>query len=141
MRLHAPAAKPIGVASLANHRFVITADGYASVAPARAQAVYGVLWRMTPRDRVTLEAWENITGGLYRADAFSVRQAGRRHHALVYVARRRQTGWPKIGYMEIVIAAARAWKLPPAYIASLRRWLPSHPPGGGSRRLEEFEWT
>ena len=32
-----------------------------------AKRVYGVLWRLTPRDRVTLDLWENIAGGLYRA--------------------------------------------------------------------------
>jgi len=39
MRKHAPAAAPIGVAKLPNHRFVITTDGYASVEPARGQTV------------------------------------------------------------------------------------------------------
>ena len=42
-------------------------DGYASVAPRARATVHGVLWRITPRDRVTLDAWENIAGGLYRA--------------------------------------------------------------------------
>ena len=71
-----PAAQPIGVAALADHRFIITADGYASVAPALAQTVHGVLWRITPRDRVTLDAWENIAGKLYRAEILPVRHAG-----------------------------------------------------------------
>ena len=35
MRKHAPTAAPLGVARLAEYRFVITADGYASVEPAR----------------------------------------------------------------------------------------------------------
>jgi Gamma-glutamyl cyclotransferase, AIG2-like len=67
MRKHAPLAQPIGVATLPDHRFLIMAQGYASVAPLRAKTVYGVLWRLTPRDCVTLAAWENIAGGLYRA--------------------------------------------------------------------------
>ena len=78
MRRYAPGARALGVAELAGHRFVITADGYASVEPARAQSVHGVLWRLTPRDRVTLDAWENIAGGLYRAEMLPVRSAGRR---------------------------------------------------------------
>jgi hypothetical protein len=52
MRRHAPAAIALGVASLPNHAFVITADGYASVVSARARVVHGVLWRLTPRDRI-----------------------------------------------------------------------------------------
>ena len=64
MQKYAPGARALGVAALADHRFVITADGYASVEPARAQTVHGVLWRITPRDRVMLDAWENVGGGL-----------------------------------------------------------------------------
>jgi len=43
MRKYAPCAQALGVAELNNHRFVITADGYASVEPARAASVHGVL--------------------------------------------------------------------------------------------------
>jgi hypothetical protein len=87
MRKHARFAKPLGVATLANHRFLITADGYASVAPRRDEEIYGVLWRLTPRDLVTLAAWENTAGGLYRTKMLPVSQAGRQHLALIGRAR------------------------------------------------------
>jgi AIG2 family protein len=138
MRRHAPCAEPIGVARLAHHRFIITADGYASVEPARGQVVHGVMWRLTPRDRVTLDAWENIAGGLYRAATRPVVQAQRRRMALIYIARRRPAGRPKPGYMEIVVKAARAWKMPPAYIASLQEWVPTRPLGAGHRKLGDL---
>jgi AIG2-like family len=140
MRKHAPLAEPLGAARLAGYRFVITADGYASIAPARGAAVHGVLWRLTPRDRITLDLWENIAGGLYRAAIVPVRAGGRHLPALVYLARPRNPGEPKARYMEIVIAAARAWHLPVAYIDSLRRWLPKHPTGSGPRKLGDFAW-
>ena len=73
MRSHAPEAKPLGVATLQGFRFLIMADGYASVERAVSDTVYGVLWRITPRDRVTLDAWENIGAGLYRAEMLPVR--------------------------------------------------------------------
>jgi hypothetical protein len=141
MRRHAPAAAPVGAATLANHRFVITADGYASVEAMRAHTVHGVLWRLTPRDRATLDAWENIAGGLYRVEMLPVHLSGRRRSALVYLARPRGMGRPKSGYMELVVAAAIEWKLPATYIASLRDWLPSCPGGAGARKLGEFGWT
>ncbi len=140
MRKHAPRAEPLGAARLADYRFVITADGYASIEPARGKAVHGVLWRLTPRDRVTLDLWENIAGGLYRVETVPVRAAGRHLSALVYLAQPRDTGEPKAGYMEIVIAAARAWQLPAAYIDSLQRWLPKHPTGSGPRKLGDLAW-
>jgi hypothetical protein len=134
MRKHAPGAEPAGVASLTNYRFLIVANGYASVAPRRAKAVYGVLWRLTPRDCVTLAAWENIAGGLYRAETLPVRQEGRRLMALVYLARSRQEAAPRAGYMEVVIAAALEWQLPDVYIDELRGWLQRRP-------HKEFRWT
>ncbi|MGC1778865.1 MAG: gamma-glutamylcyclotransferase family protein [Xanthobacteraceae bacterium] len=138
MRRHAPAAEPVGVARLADFRFVITIDGYASIKPLRAGTVHGVLWRLTPRDRATLDIWENIAGGLYRAETLAVDHAGARRPALVYIARLRRAGRPKPGYMEIVVAAAREWEMPPPYIASLQAWLPRHPLGAGHRKLGDF---
>ena len=136
MRRHAPAAEPVGAAQLADFRFVITADGYASIVPQRAGTVHGILWRLTPRDRVTLDIWENIGGGLYRAETLAVEQGGVRRPALVYLARPRPAGRPKPGYMEIVIAAAQAWHLPELYVDSLRRWLPTREGAAGPRDLK-----
>jgi hypothetical protein len=130
MRTYAPAASPLGVAVLADHRFIISADGYASVEAARAHAVYGVLWRLTARDRVTLDAWENLAAGMYCARYLPVRRSPWRRQALVYVARRRGFfGRPKPGYMELVLAAARAWNLPGDYVAALEAWLPAQARG------------
>ena len=71
MATHAPNAVPLGVGALANYEFVITADGYASIEPKQARTVCGVLWRIEPRDRVRLDAWENVAGGLYRRKDFA----------------------------------------------------------------------
>jgi cation transport regulator ChaC len=138
MRKHAPAAVPAGAATLAHYRFMITADGYASVEPARGETVHGMLWRITPRDRVMLDSWENIAGGLYRAEMLPVHTGGRQQPALVYIARERPVGRPKAGYMEVVVAAARELGLPPDYVASLKHWLPARSLGSGHRKLGDF---
>jgi hypothetical protein len=136
MRRHAPGAKPVGVAALTDYRFLIMAQGYASVAPRPARTVYGVVWRLTSRDCVTLAAWENIAAGLYRAETLPVRQQGQRRMALVYLARSRREAAPRAGYMEVVIAAALEWQLPDVYIDELRGWLQGRP-----RKLRKFRWT
>src|SRR5205823_2540110 len=82
-------AVPLGVARLEGYRFIITADGYASVVPQPRACVHGRLWRLTARDRVTLDQWENIAGGMYRAAMLPIIHAGKRRRVLVYVARRR----------------------------------------------------
>lgn len=125
MRRHAPDARPAGVAELAGYRFVITADGYASVKPAPGHVVHGVLWRLSPRDRISLDAWESTASGLYHSVILPVRGGGRCMPALVYIARPSGEGKPQPGYMKLVIAAAREWGLPPDYIRSLQRWLPA----------------
>jgi hypothetical protein len=136
MRRHAPGAEPVGVATLADYRFLIAARGYASVAPSRTGLVYGVLWRITPRDRVTLGAWENIAGGLYRAAILPVRQAGSRRPALIYLARTQAEAPPQAGYMDVVIAAALEWQLPAHYIEELQAWSLR-----GPQRVKAFRWT
>lgn len=138
MRRYAPGAQALGTAELSGHRLVITADGYASVEPDRARLVHGVLWRLTPRDRVGLDAWENVDAGLYRATMLPVRSAGRRRPALVYVARPSRPGRGKPGYLELVIAAAREWGLPADYIRFLQRLLPARALEASTRKFGEF---
>ena len=138
MQKYAPGARALGVAELADHRFVITADGYASVEPRRAESVHGVLWRITPRDRVMLDAWENVGGGLYRCETLAVRGPGGRAPALVYCARPGAEGRPKPGYIELVIAAAREWDLPRSYIRALEAWKTTRPLGPDVRKIGEF---
>lgn len=140
MHKRAPLAKPVGIAMLANYRFRITADGYASVVPRPGDKVYGALWRLTPRDLVTLAAWENIAGGLYQAKMLPVRRAGGQTNALVYLARPCPLGRAKIGYMELVIAAALEWRLPELYIDALRGWLPKRPRGTRPPYGKAFRW-
>jgi hypothetical protein len=139
MRRHAPDARAIGSALLSGYRFLITADGYASVEEAAGEGVHGMLWAITPRDRVLLDGWENVAGGLYRAAMLPVQAEGRTRQALVYLARPRPPGRPKAGYMELVVEAAEASKLPADYIAELKRWLPTQPSGAGHGKLGEFE--
>lgn len=138
MRRHAPGARPLGAARLAGFCFTITGDGYASVEPARGETVHGVVWRLTARDRVTLDTWENIAAGLYRCEMLPVFMDGRRMPALVYLARPKGEGRPRPGYMELVVAAAREWDLPDDYVLSLEDWLPPRPSAAGPRKLGEF---
>ncbi len=86
------------------------------------------MWRLTPRDRVTLDAWENIAGGLYRAATLPVHQAGQHIPALVYIARDRPPGQPRAGYMEVVAEAARAWNCPPTTLLPWKNGCPRGPP-------------
>jgi hypothetical protein len=139
MRRHCPTAEAAGPARLDGWRFMITRDGYASVAPTPGATVYGVLWRLLPRDLAALNAYENLDSGAYRRRVLPVRHAGRIMPALLYVGRTLSAGLPRPGYQDrIVLPAARDWNLPSAYLAELARWSPSarrsaHRPVPGTR--------
>ncbi len=125
MLMRCPDATALGTATLAGWRFVINPDGYGSVAPQPGGIVRGVLWRLHPRDLAVINAYENVAGGLYLRRLLPVLHGERREQALIYIATRRGEGTPRPGYMEIVVAAARDWAMPEAYIRSLQRWSPS----------------
>ena len=137
MRRHCPAAREIGTATLDGHRFVITADGYASIAAASGETVHGVLWRLTPRDLAALNIYESLDSGDYARAILTVRTGRRRVAALTYVARMRGEGRPKPGYLDVVLVAARDWQLPDGYVRALARWSPTR--WRGARAVESGE--
>jgi hypothetical protein len=40
---------------------------------------------------------------------------------MIYILRRRAPGSPRPGYVEMIAAAARGWKLPESYVRSVER--------------------
>jgi cation transport regulator ChaC len=121
MRTRCRQAVPCGVATLPGFRFIITSDGYASIVRCPRSVVYGIVWRLAPRDLAALNLYENLAAGLYTTMMTAIRSAGRNQSALTYVARSRIKGRPRPGYMAGVIAAARQWDLPADYIDEIHR--------------------
>jgi cation transport regulator ChaC len=134
MRRRCPTAHAVGTAVLDNYRFIVGLDGWGSVVPARGYCVHGVLWRINPRDRAALHAYELLDKGLYAVRTLPVRLGAHRVPAMTYILRRQTPGRPKPGYIEMIAACARAWKLPEQYIRSVERWSKSR--WTGSRDIE-----
>ena len=129
MAVRCPKSTPLGIARLMRHRLVITPEGYASVMRDPRGVVHGVLWDANLADMRALDAFEEISRGLYRKiQQPVVRGGGVSQKALVYVGKG-EGGRPRPGYMEGVVASARAWELPPAYVRDLRK------PAGGRRSI------
>ena len=128
MRARCRDARPLGPALLRGWRYVI-AQGYGSVAPASGMCVFGVLWRLTPRDLAALNAFESLDSGLYRRAMLTVETGEQRARALVYVGAQRGRRRPMPGYQERVVAAAQDWKLPARYVAELTRLAPAYRAG------------
>lgn len=122
MQARCPGARALGAAVLEGHKFFVGVDGWGSVKPSKGEVVYGVLWRLTPRDIAALHAYELLHKGLYKVRHLPVRMGSRRLAAMVYLLRRRSPGQPKPGYVEMIAASAREWQLPERYIRSVERW-------------------
>ncbi len=122
MRRRCPNAHAVGPATLDGYKFFIGVDGWGSVKPCRGECVHGVLWRLTPRDIAALHAYELLHQGFYDVRHVPVRAGGNCVRAMIYLLRRRASGRPKPGYVEMITVAARGWKLPERYIRSIERW-------------------
>jgi Gamma-glutamyl cyclotransferase, AIG2-like len=122
MQARCPGARALGPATLKGYRFFVGVEGWGSVTPSPGDNVHGVLWDLTPRCVAALHAFELLHKGLYNVRQLPVRQGTRLVPAMVYLLRRRQPGKPKPGYIEMIAAAARDWRLPEPYIRSVERW-------------------
>jgi hypothetical protein len=124
MARRCPASKPLGLARLPRHRFVIMREGYASVVRDPRREVLGMLWDLALADVPALDRYEGVAGGLYTKVHQAVIGLAGSRRALVYVGRDPGPGVPRPGYMETVVAAGRKAGLPEAYLRELGRLSP-----------------
>jgi len=126
-----PASRAIGLARLPRHRFLINVDGYATVVRDARGTVHGLLWDLALRDVQALDRYEGVAQGLYTKVVQPVLTSAGPRQALVYIGRSAQPGLPKPGYLEGVVAAAKAAGLPAGYVAGLD----GSPPPAGPKAL------
>lgn len=124
MRERCPTAREAGRAILRGYRFVIMANGYASVSPAAGADVHGFLWAIGPRDLAALDDYEDVADGLYRKATLPIVQERMTIEALVYLGCETREGRPSPDYIALVVAAARDCGLPEDYVAELARFGP-----------------
>lgn len=123
MARRCPSSKPLGLARLPRHRFIVTREGYASVLRDPRRDVHGVLWDLALGDVRTLDRFEEVDRGLYvKINQPVIGSAGPKR-ALVYVGTTSEPGAPRPGYLESVLASAESWNLPAAYRQEMMRFL------------------
>ncbi len=118
-------ARFVGVARLPRHRFALMSNGYATVRHDPIGDAHGALYELAPAAVAPLDRYEDVAGGLYLKAAIGVRTAdGSACRALIYLGADAATG-PSIhpGYMEDIVATARALGLPGAYVRALEALL------------------
>ncbi len=120
MRLRCPSSRTLGRARLVGHKLIIMGSGYASVKCDPRLDVHGVLYELALSDIPGLDRYEDVGRGLYRKVAQPVlRETGGPVRALVYVGCSEVEGKPSAAYLNAIVAAAKDWALPEAYVSYL----------------------
>jgi hypothetical protein len=143
MARRCPSSRPIGLARLPRHRWIISSDGYANVVRDPRREVQGMLWDLALSDVPTLDRFEDVPR-IYRKVMQPVISEKGIRRALVYVGRATEPGRPRPGYLDAVIAAAEAAALHPAQIAAMKSFGDARPamrPTATAARVEKWVWT
>lgn len=145
MAARCPGAKPIGLARLPRHRWIISADGYANVIRDARRDVHGMLWDLALSDVPPLDKYEDVPR-LYRKVQQPVISTSGIRRAMVYLGRSIEVGRPRPGYLEMVLAAAEKAGLPKPYRAELaafgdQRATASKPAPATKPAAKGWQWT
>jgi len=82
--------------------------------------VHGVLYNLALSDIAALDRYEEIGRGLYvKLSQPALRASAAPVQALVYIGREEEGGVARPDYLAGVLAAARDWDLPQAYVTHL----------------------
>lgn len=107
-------------AVLADHRWLINERGVATVSPRVGAPVHGVVWDVSADDLAALDVAEGVPRN-YRRHSRTVRIADGPLTAWVYIDHRVAAGAARPGYLDRVVAGAQQHRLPPSWVALLRR--------------------
>ncbi len=123
MQERCPDAVLISVGMIQGWRFRINTRGVATIVPEEESVVYGIAWLLSRADEKTLDYYEEINIGLYRKTRIEVHvDAERRLGSLVYLAEDNVPATPRPGYLEAIVGAAIACRLPCQYVDELQTW-------------------
>jgi gamma-glutamylcyclotransferase (GGCT)/AIG2-like uncharacterized protein YtfP len=138
-----PASKPLGLARLPRHRWIISTDGYATVVKDPRKEVHGMLWDLALSDVPPLDRFEDVPR-LYRKITQTVISTKGIRRALIYIGRASDAGRPRQGYLDDVIRAAERAGLPPTSINDMRKFGEARPalaPPATAAKSQKWVWT
>ncbi len=123
METRCPGAKAVARATLDGYRFIINDRGVATLVHSEKARIVGVVWEITRLHEATLDSFEGVAVGAYRKQMVNLRYGNnRRLRALTYIDPIRRWGLPREGYLEKIIAGAKAFSLPTRYVDDLYLW-------------------
>ena len=119
MARRCPKSKALGPARLERHRVAVMREGWLTAVRDPRATVHGILWDLALADVRALDRYEGVPQGFYAKSVQPVLTARGPRRALVYFGANAGPGTARPDYIADILAAARAWALPPAAIAAL----------------------
>lgn len=122
MKRLCPASRFVKVATLDGYRFVY--DGYSvpwdgavgNIVKSEMERVWGVIFDITERDRLMLDAFEGYPRYYERLEVEVKDRDGRAERAMTYCRTGRAVGKPHPDYEKIVLDGAKECGLPEEYV-------------------------
>ena len=114
-----PDAIALGAARLNDWAWRIGGRGYATVSPSPGHHVWGAIWNVSHSDLARLDRYEGVAGGLYRRELTTVMAQNLPFDVHLYIENYDDHGMPRPDYLERIIAGARWFDLPQAWIDDL----------------------
>jgi len=114
-----PDAIALGAARLEDWAWRIGGRGYATVSPSPGHHVWGAIWNVSDSDLASLDRYEGVAGGLYRREITTVTARTQPIDVHLYIENYDDHGMPRPDYLERIIAGARWFDLPQAWIDDL----------------------
>jgi gamma-glutamylcyclotransferase (GGCT)/AIG2-like uncharacterized protein YtfP len=143
MASRCPGSKPLGLARLPRHRWIISSDGYANVVRDARREVHGLLWDLALADVSTLDRFEDVPR-LYRKVTQPVISEKGIRRALVYVGCSSEIGRPRPGYLQDVMRAAEEIALPKTAIGEMQKFAEKRPAMNApatAAKAQKWQWT
>lgn len=122
MKRWCPASRFLKTVFLEGHRFVydgfsVTWDGaVGNIVKSEAESVWGALYDITERDRLTLDAFEGYPRAYDRKDVEVRDRDGNTYQATTYTRTGRALGKPHPDYEKVVLDGAKECALPEEYV-------------------------
>lgn len=120
----------IGKGELDGYKFLINSKGYATIVQSHKAKIYGLIWSITRSDESRLDRYEDVANNLYYKAHRLIcsidgknKRVNEQFRALLYIATSNKIGKARKTYIEKIISAAKAHRLPKNYIKTIEAWI------------------
>jgi cation transport regulator ChaC len=113
-----------GTGILKGFRWIISTRGYANIIKSEGDEVYGVVYKMSAADELSVEEYEGIRNASYQKEMMDVKVDKTTYRCLVYIDPNVEEGIPTGEYINLINQAVEDAELSQEYVERyIRKYL------------------